>query len=300
MLMFAAMLALGAFAAQRGIIKRDSVNDVIAVSLKILLPLMLFSLVYEGSTTRSIFEHAVLIPLAAIMYAVLIAVTSMLSGLLHLRCARSAAWRMVFTFGNTGFIGLPVLVALFPDSGSVMLALFMTVDQAIFWTYGLRTAKGATGGHALLQFMHAFANPNIIAVFGAIALVLAGVSVPTGIASFLSTMGAAATPVCMLCLGAMFQFADVRGLLRFREVAVGVGVKMLVVPLATGLCLGAMPLPYDVSVALTMLAAMPATTLVPLTLQAHGGDSEYATVLSVVTIIASVVTMPLVAGLLWG
>ena len=43
---------------------------------------------------------------------------------------------MTFIFGNTGFIDLPVLSALFPDSSAVSPAMFMTVDQAIFWMRG--------------------------------------------------------------------------------------------------------------------------------------------------------------------
>ena len=361
MLAFAAMLALGAYAAHRNIVKRESVSDVIAVSLKVLLPIMLFSFVYQGSTPQNVFAHVSIIPLTLALYALLVTATWLLARLLKLDGARCAAWRMTFIFGNTGFIGLPVLTALFSESGAVMLALFMTVDQAIFWTYGLWTAKrypvqgsmtdvetkatvnakiatttervgakakhavGNKGAHgimagsavtgarccadsnhalqlcsALLTFARNFANPNIIAVFGALVLVLMGVQLPVEITSVLSTVGAAATPVCMLCLGAMFYFADVSKLLNVCELVAGVGVKMLAIPLAVGLVLGATPLPWDVKVSFTVLAAMPATTLVPLCVQANGGEGEYASVLSVATIVFSVITIPVVAALLWG
>lgn len=80
----------------------------------------------------------------------------------------------------------------------------------------------------------------------------------------------------------------------------GVGVKMLALPLLGGLALSKAPLPWDVVVSFTALAAMPATTLVPLVVQSEGGPGEYASVLSVATIAASVVTMPLVFAILWG
>ena len=139
---FAIMLGLGAFAGHRGIIRRESVNDVIAVSLKLLLPIMVFSYVYKGSDFQGIAAHAAIVPLALALYAILIGATWLAARLLRLSGSKAAAWRMTFFFGNTGFIGLPVLSALFPDSGAVSLAVFLTLDQAIFWTYGVHPTGG--------------------------------------------------------------------------------------------------------------------------------------------------------------
>lgn len=300
MISFAAMLGLGAFAAYRHIIRRESVNDVIAVSLKPLLPIILFSFVYKGSSLQGIVSHAAIIPLALALYALLACVTWLAARLLGLSGPRAAAWRMTFIFGNTGFIGLPVLSALFPDSGAVSLAMFMAVDQAIFWTYGLRLAQGGKTRLDVRACLRQFANPNIIAVFGGFALAFLGVRIPGVAIDTLSAIGAASTPVCMVCLGAMLFFADKKTLLDARELAMGVGVKMLALPLLGGLALSNTPLPWDVVVSFTALMAMPATTLVPLVVQSEGGPGEYASVLSVATIAASVVTMSLVFAVLWG
>lgn len=103
----------------------------------------------------------------------------------------------------------------------------------------------------------------------------------------------------MVCLGAMFHFADGKNLLDAKELIAGVGVKMLALPLLGGFALSHAPIPWDVVVSFTALMAMPATTLVPLTVQSEGGPGEYASVLSVATIAISVVTMPLVFAVLW-
>ena len=104
----------------------------------------------------------------------------------------------------------------------------------------------------------------------------------------------------MVCLRAMFYFADRKTLLNARELIAGVGMKMLALPLLGGFALSHSPLPWDVIVSFTALMAMPATTLVPLTVQSEGGPGEYASVLSVATIVTSVMTIPLVFAILWG
>lgn len=300
MISFALMLGLGALAGYRGIIRRESVNDVIAVSLKLLLPIMVFSFIYKGSNIQGITAHIVIVPLTLTLYAVLIGATWLAARLLHLSGPKAAAWRMTFLFGNTGFIGLPVLSALFPDSGAVSLAMFMTLDQAIFWTYGVYLADGGEKHLDAQSFARRFTNPNIVAVFGGLALACLGVQLPDIAMNTLSAIGAAATPVCMVCLGAMFYFADRKTLLKGRELIAGVGMKMLILPLLGGFALSHSPLPWDVIVSFTALMAMPATTLVPLTVQSEGGPGEYASVLSVATIASSVVTIPLIFAALWG
>ncbi len=297
---FAIMLGLGSFAGHRGIIRRESVNDVIAVSLKLLLPIMVFSFVYKGSNVQGIVAHIAIVPLTLALYAILIGATWLVARLLRLSGPKAAAWRMTFLFGNTGFIGLPVLSALFPNSGAVSLAMFMTLDQAIFWTYGVYLAGGGEKRLGIRSFARRFTNPNIIAVFGGLALACLGVRIPNIAMSTLSAISAAATPVCMVCLGAMFFFADRKTLLNARELIAGVSMKMLVLPLLGGLALSHTPLPWDVIVSFTALMAMPATTLVPLTVQSEGGPGEYASVLSVASIAISVATMPLVFAVLWG
>lgn len=300
MISFALMLGLGALAGYCGVIRRESVNDVIAVSLKLLLPIMVFSFIYKGSNIQGITAHIAIVPLTLALYAVLIGATWLAARLLHLSGPKAAAWRMTFLFGNTGFIGLPVLSALFPDSGAVSLAMFMTLDQAIFWTHGVYLADGGEKRLDAQSFARRFTNPNIVAVFGGLALACLGVQLPDVAMNTLSAIGAAATPVCMVCLGAMFYFADRKTLLNGRELIAGVGMKMLILPLLGGFALSRSPLPWDVIVSFTALMAMPATTLVPLTVQSEGGPGEYASVLSVATIATSVVTIPLIFAVLWG
>lgn len=297
---FAIMLGLGAFAGYCGIVRRESVNDVIAVSLKLLLPIMVFSFVYKGSSIQGITAHIAIVPLTLALYAVLVGVTWLVSCLLRLSGPKAAVWRMTFIFGNTGFIGLPVLSALFPDSGAVSLAMFMMLDQTIFWTYGVYLAEGGEKHFDVRLFVRRFANPNIVAVFGGLALACSGIQLPDVATNTISAIGAAATPVCMVCLGAIFYFADRKTLLKGRELVAGVCVKMLILPLLGGYALSHSPLPWDVTVSFTALMAMPATTLVPLTVQSEGGPGEYASVLTVATTAASVVTMPLVLAVLWG
>lgn len=121
----------------------------------------------------------------------------------------------------------------------------------------LEAGKGGAQRLDARAFARRFANPNIITACSVLALAFSGARIPNGAVATLSAIGAAATPICMVCLGAMFYFADRRALLDARELAAGVGVKILVLPLIGGLALSCSPL----------------------TVQSQGGPGEYASVL---------------------
>lgn len=300
MVSFAIMLAIGAFAGKLGIIRRETLPDIIGLATKVLLPVMLFSFIYGNATRETLAAHAPMAMMTAVFYVVIIAVLFPTARILKLDVERSKTFRLIFTFGNTGFIGLPLLSAIYPDTGAVDLALFMLVDQAVFWTYGLRlaTAQARTTPFSPKNFF----NPNIAVIFATFAVVLSGVRLPGFAESTLSAIGAAASPLCMVCLGAMCYFSNVRAALTSPDLYVGIAAKMIAVPIVAGKAILASGLPVEhcLAVSFIVMMAMPATTLVPLCVERHGaqGESEYATVLSVATIAASVVTVPIVAAVL--
>ncbi len=292
MVSFALMLLLGAAAGRLGIVRKESLPDVIALVLKVLLPVMLFYLMYDGATREVLTSHLPMVAFAAAFYAAIIGVMAAMARLLCLEGDKSKAFQLVFVFGNTGFIGLPLLAAVFPETGVVNLALFMIVDQVVFWTYGVRLAAGSSGKVRVSP--KNFFNPNIVAILLALAFVIAEVPLPGVVDETLSVLSGVASPLCMLCLGALCHFSDIGKALRSKELYFGVVVKMVALPLTAGSLLLMAPLPRDLVASAVIMMAMPTTTLVPLTVEAYGTQGDYAAVLTVATIALSVVTIPFV------
>ncbi|MDO4849356.1 MAG: AEC family transporter [Coriobacteriia bacterium] len=298
MVTFAAMLAIGAFCAWRGMVDRACLRTMIAVSTRVFLPAMVFSTICERMDRALLLAQLPMAALAAAFYGVVVWLVRVLADRLRLDAERSAAFRLTFIFGNTGFIGLPILMTVFPGTGVANLVLFMLVDQVVFWTYGASLACGEKGAPDWLTRLKGFLNPNIVAILIALGCVAADVPFCGAAVDFLATIGAAATPLCMVCLGAMCFFSDIVHVLRGRELYVGAAAKMVALPLLAAPLLGALPVAPDVAASMVLMIAMPPTVLVPLTVETNGGDGPYATALSVTAVALAVFTLPLVAGLI--
>ncbi len=293
---FAILLLVGAAAGKFHIIGRESLQEIISLVLKVLLPVMSFYLTYAAATREIVLSNLPILPLTAVFYAIIVPTVALLSRVLRLRGARRHVFQMIFVFGNTGFIGLPLLSSVLPDCGVVDVSLFVMVDQIVFWTYGahLATPEGKPNKVHATDFL----NPNILATLLAFVFVLGDVKLPYIFEITLSMLSGAASPLCMLCMGAMCYFSGMGAAFRKKELYAGIAVKMLAMPIAIGALLLASPLPHDLVLPMVLMSAMPTTTLVPLCVESRGGNGDEAAVMVVATVAASVLTIPLVVMLL--
>ena len=295
MMVFLTMLLVGIFAARKGLVTNEALSSINTMTQRIFLPVMVLGFVYRNLTADAVATHWPMLPLTACFYAVAILLALALSQILGLRGGRACAFRLSFTFGNTGFIGLPLLAAVHGAAGVVDLMLFMVVDQVIFWTLGIREASPAERKPSLAESLKGLANPNLIAFAIGDAVVALGIEVPAFLAAAVDSLGAVASPLCMVCIGCMCVYSQVARVVRQREFYVGVALKMVLLPIACAPLLMALPLGDGIASSLILMMAMPATTLVPLAVAREGGDERAATRMAVGTIAVSTLTVPLVA-----
>ena len=88
-------------------------------------------------------------------------------------------------------------------------------------------------------------------------------------------------------------FSDVLAAVRRKELYVGVAVKMVLLPCAIALLLHQTPLPSDMVTAITLIAALPTMTIVPMIAAQRGPPGDYAAGITVATLAFSLITIPL-------
>ena len=172
------------------------------------------------------------------------------------------------------------------------MMLFTIVDQAIFWTFGIWMA---TGRDRQTEFtIKNFISPNIIAMALALIVVLIGVPVPAVINDTLATISNATSAMCMMYLGAMVCFSKWMQVLKCAELYVGIVVKMVLLPVIGGHIFMLIGLPQDMMVSMVAIMSLPIMTVVPMIASMNSNEGEYATGMTVVTLVVSVATIPLV------
>ena len=292
MLIFFFVLAVGFAAAKKGVISERFLPDLAKLITKVLLPVLIFYMTYMGTTRDAFVAGMPVLAFSVAFYLGLTVVLFALAKLMRLQGDCDKVFVFCFLFGNTGFVGTPLLAAIYPESGLLYMALFSIVDQALFWTFGIYLA---TARDRVVSFsLRSVVTPNTVALTLALVFALAGAPVPQLALDTLDVIGSATTALCMMYLGAMLCYSQWAQALKCKELYVGIAVKMVLLPIIAGHALMMFGLSEDMMVSLVIIASLPVMTVVPMIARAHGNEGDYAAGITVVTLVASVLTIPLV------
>ena len=269
---FLIMLMVGYGCVRLRFYGQTALDGMCSLLLNVLIPVLVFSNAVDGADRAQLAANWGVMLLTAVMYALLILVFWLVAKLLRLRGSHSHVFQASLIFGNAGFIGIPLIMALWPQNGAIYVALMSIIDQTLLWTYGVwlcEPVAETTGGNAIgargavangsvngagsasnaanggspvavrpslgtrvLGLLKRFVNPAFIGVMLALILILLGVKVPDIILKPLHTIGNMATPMSLIYLGGLFALTKWWGVLKRYELYVGLVAKMIAFPLA--------------------------------------------------------------------
>ena len=108
--------------------------------------------------------------------------------------------------GNVGFLGIPMLVLLLGERAVGPVMLVLSVDLIVFGSLVVIMVTGARDGRVSPKVLLSvgrglLANPMIVSIVLGLAVSAAAVPIPGPAQSFLSILGAAATPGALFAIG---------------------------------------------------------------------------------------------------
>jgi malonate transporter len=140
---------------------------------------------------------------------VLFAVAAVLGGFLFkVRRSEAALQGSAAVLGNTGYMGLPLVVAAFGDRAAIPLVLGLTLEATVLIPLSIILVEAQKGLDAgLFRLFGSVAramvrNPIIIAIFAGLLLSGTGLGLPTPVENFTDLLAAAAGPCALFALGA--------------------------------------------------------------------------------------------------
>jgi len=281
---FFALVLCGYLAARAGVLAESAIPGLNGFVLFFALPCMLFRFGMNTPVLELLNPTVLGVYLVAAAAVVALTITLTRSPRVHMKDAAFGA--LVAAFPNTGFMGVPLLVALLgaqaagPVICTILADLFFTSSVCI----ALARAHDAGAGNARAAvgqaLRGALSNPLPWSIaLGALAS-LSGLRPPGPVDAVIKMLADAATPVALFTIGAVLWRAGQHAHSRtpaalFMPVAL---IKLLLHPaLVFGLGWGAralgLPLSgFQLSV-LTLAAALPSASNVSLLAERYGADN---------------------------
>ncbi len=290
---FFALVLCGYLAARRGVLPDSAIPGLNGYVLYFALPCMLFRF---GAGTP-IFDLLNPVVLAVYVTAALLIVFFTIAVTLNERVGmKDAAFgALVGAFPNTGFMGVPLLVALLgsaaagPVISSILADFFITSTLCLALAQGAGAAAAGGGGDAagasarqaaLRALRAALGNPLPWSIALGAVFSVTGLALPGPLAKVVEMLAASASPVALFTIGVVLwrssRHAHTRTPVQdYLPVAL---IKLFVHPLlvfllgGAAMALGA-PLSKFQLVVLTLAAALPSASNVSLLTERHGADS---------------------------
>ncbi len=205
--------------------------------------------------------------------------------------------------GNIGFLGLPMLVVLMGDRAILGIMQMLVVDLLVFSSLVVILVTGSREGRVRLRTLSVVGlgivkNPMIVSTVLGFAWSAAGWAIPTPMENFLTILGAAATPGALFAIGASLAGKSAARLSVASWIA---GLKLVVHPAACAVtALILWPVQPHMAAVMIAAAALPVAGNVYMLASHYGVAPQRVSTAILVTTALSVVTLPIVLGLVAG
>ncbi len=201
--------------------------------------------------------------------------------------------QFAFIYSNNGFMGVPLLMALFGERAIFFGAAQLAVSNAFIWSQGIGTYRKINGGHqSILQVV---SNPNIIALFVALCFYFFSVTPPAPLMQVVEYIADLNTPISMMVVGASIAAVSIRRILNDPLVYFVTVLRLIVVPFGwLGVFMLWQPsiLPNLAIVVIIIMIACPSPAMCIMFSKLFSLDETYSTKVVTVTTLVSVVTLP--------
>jgi len=240
-------------------------------------------------------EDGLIIPFISMLACFAIGYT--VSKVIRISTCHQGTFTCMFFLSNTIFIGLPVNLALFGDQSMPYVLLYYMANTCLFWTLGVysisRDSNNPQPNFLSFQTIQKTFSPPLIGFLAGVLLVVLDIRVPVYITDTCKYLGNLTTPLSMLFIG--ISLSEVS----FAEIQIGKDMialvlgRFVVAPLLVFLIAIALPIPVLMKEVFIIQSAMPVVTQVSVISKAYNADYRYAAVMTAVTTLFAMTTIPM-------
>lgn len=258
------------------------------------LPAMILGSVLTADSLPGSIEILITMGLSVVSFAIMTGLAFLVTKLLGVRDGHRGVFRFMLTFGNVGFIGFPVLSAIFGPPTLIYGSIFNLPFNFLVFTMGVWFIAQDSGRGAKVKMgLKTFLTPANIACAIAIVLTLLNVhSVPI-IGDAAETLGSFTTPGALLIIGSSLADLPVSKLIGGPRLWIASLARLIVSPLIVWALFRLVPVDPMLIDIMVVLCAMPVATNGTMLCYQYGGDSRTMAQGTFVTTVLSIITIPI-------
>lgn len=195
---------------------------------------------------------------------------------------------MLSAMPNAGYMGLPIITAVYGPDGALLLAAYIIAFNLVSWTLSTAMFTGFS-----VKSLKGLWNPGFVFTIIGTLFYMLRVALPAPLLTTVNTLGAVNTPMSLLLMGARMDALRPKQLIN-RHLWIPCVIKLIALPAATILACrltGVSGLAMGVAVIST---AMPSAAFCQMFAERYDREITYASTGVSLTTILSMATLPLI------
>lgn len=294
-----AIVGVGYAAKKLRIMSENFDKSLSRLIINLALPAMIIGSVLSANALPSLENILLTFALACGSYAALILIAYTLTAVMRISVGHRGVFKFMLTFGNVGFIGFPVVSAIYGHDALIYAAIFNLPFNFLVFTIGVWFLTQDNEDSAPDKVtLKTFLSPAIVSCVVAIACALLNVhSVPI-VGDAFSTLGSLTTPAALLIIGSSLANMPARALVGGPRLWIASLFRLVVSPVCIYLIFRLLvPDPLLLGV-IVIVSGMPVATNGTMLCYQYGGDSKTMAQGTFVTTILSMASIPVLVTLI--
>ena len=237
-----------------------------------------------------------LLGIAFLMYFCLIAIAWVVTRMIRVPKALRGQYNYMLIFSNLSYMGIPVIKSIFGPEAVFIVAIFVMVFYVFVYTYGIYLICGeeGEGGFDWKKLV----CPMTVSAFGGIICYLCNVRVGGVVADAIYMLSQVTTPCAMLIIGCALSSVAFRTVFSNWRLYVVSALKLLLIPCLVFFCLHWVITDKTLLGVIVVLMAMPIASNFTMLSAQYDRDQKLAASAVFLTTLLSVITIPILAGIL--
>ncbi len=282
------LILIGAGCFKLHLLSKDTVSEISSLVLKVVNPIVIFMAYQREFQPELVANLGWTFLLTAVSYVIAYAVAYLC--IPDKEGRETVIERFSSIYSNCGFMGIPLVMAMFGYEGVFYLTAFLTFFNALVWSHGVMQMSGQRSLKSMVKVLR---SPAIIAIVLGMIAFFCRMTLPSLLAETLEMVGSLNTPLAMFVAGATIAQTNLLGVLKKPRVFYVSLLKLLVIPLLCIVVFRLFPVDKTVEMTVTAAAAAPSAAICTMMSLTYKRNATYASEIFGVTTLLSVATMPL-------
>lgn len=276
------------------VINSDTNARLVKLVINVAMPAQIITAFVSNQGIVSNQEVLSVFGISLLMHAVYFIVAVVFMYGLFVKKEQRGTYYFMMMFGNVGFMGFPVIEAIFGKESLIYAVIFNVVFQVLVYSVGIIIIRRPDVPFSPKKLL----NMPLISAGVAIALFFLKIKLPGPVNDSLGYLGNITTPMAMIILGSIIANMKIKELFNEWRVYIFAAVKLLLVPVIAMGLMSVMPIESGlIKGCMVVLSAMPVATNASMLAIEYEGDVNLTSKGIFFTTLLCMLTIPVIVAM---